>query len=176
MEKMDLIRKELIAQLSDSVFNQHFDHSSEQGFTDSLTEEEELAIVKQMLVSATAPEWLNFLQNYIKHYALFNSSVDLLIDNSENPVVREALVNFFECSGPTVAQTEKVCRYFLRKDAEVYPEVMVALCDHARSNDKNIAMLLDQVEDKFKEEHSNQPAPQYSTRYVASVSSRRSRV
>ena len=176
MEKTELIKADLIAKLSDGVFGQHFDHSSEQGFTDSLTEDEEVAVVKQMLVSATAPEWLNFLQNYIKHYALFNSSVDLLIENIANPIAREALVNFFECSGPTVAQTDKVCRYFLRKDAEVYPEVMVALCDHARSNDKSVTMLLDQVEDKFKEEHSNQPAPQYSTRYIASVSTRRSRV
>ena len=36
--------------------------------------------------------------------------------------------------------------------------------------------MLDQVEDKFREEYSNQPAPQYSARYIASVSTRHSRV
>lgn len=176
MEKIDLIEAELIARLSDSVFNQHFDNSSEQGFTDSLTEEEELAIVKKMLVSATAPEWINFLQNYIKHYALFNGSVDVLIENIANPAAREVLITLFENSGPTVVQADKVCRSFLHKGAQVMPEVMIALCDHARSNDKNLILLLDQVEDKFKEEYSNQPAPQYSARYIASVSTRHSRV
>lgn len=176
MEKTDLIKTELIAKLSDGIFGQHYDHSSEKGFTEPLTEKEELAVVQQMLISETPTEWLNFLQNYIKHYALFNSAAEVLIENISNPVARETLVTLFENSGATVPQADKVCRGFLHKGAEVFPEVMIALCDHARSNDKNLMLLLDQVEDKFKEEHSNQPAPQYSTRYIASVSTRRSRV
>ena len=174
--RTELIKAEQIAELSDGVFNQHFDNSSAQGFTFPLLEEEELAIVRQMLVSETPAEWVNFLQNYISHYALFNSSAELLIENISNPSAQEVIIILFENAGTTVAQADKICRSFLQKDAKVLPEVMIALCDHARNNDKNLLLLLDKVEEKFKEEYSDQPAPQYAARYIAGVSARHSRV
>jgi len=94
-------------ELCREVFNQKLNDDSEGTFTTPLVEEDECALVKQVLLGV--PMSKDFLFEYLKHYPLGNKAVDLLISHLDNQDSKHAVLKIIERYGYTEGQGLAIC-------------------------------------------------------------------
>ncbi|MBO6290089.1 MAG: hypothetical protein J6N45_07190 [Alphaproteobacteria bacterium] len=82
MNKIELIKSGQIEDLKAQTFGQKLESYSEGTYTAVLSEEEELAVVQQVVEDNEQSElWRVFFEQYISHYVPFNSALKVLIEN-----------------------------------------------------------------------------------------------
>ena len=81
MNKIELIKSGQIEDLKAQTFEQKLESYSEGTYTAVLSEEEELAVVQQVVEDNEQSElWRVFFEQYISHYVPFNSALKVLIE------------------------------------------------------------------------------------------------
>lgn len=143
---LDLINSGKINELSAAVFNQKLDPSSTSDYTKSLSEEEEVAVVRQFATAENPTAWVIFLKHYGQHYTLFNSAIDLLIQSSENKMVQKVLAGELSRYGCNEQHARQICDLALKDGADKYPDLLDALADHGRCHFEDVASLLQRID------------------------------
>lgn len=167
-DKKKLIELNQVDELSSLTFNQHMDNSSEQGYTEPLSNEEELSVVRQLL-STRNPQWFNFLRQYFQHYPMLNESTVLLIDSAlTDSNITDLLVANMQRYGCDPEQATKLCQAFLTNNT-IFPDLLSIICKTSRIHSQSVKMLLERLENREREKHPDCQNPQYVELYEKSI-------
>lgn len=130
MDYLDLIRNNQVTALSENVFNQTLSPEDKEFFTDVLNQEEEAAVIEQLLTTNT-PEWLNFIKNYTSCYQLGSKSVLLLTDHLDNSSAKTLLLEHLRKSSANQAEGLAICDRIKTQETPD-DEVLKTLCETTR--------------------------------------------
>lgn len=162
---LDLINGGQVDKLSAMVFKQKLDASSTSGYTRNLSEEEEVAVARQLAMAESQTPWAVFLKHYIQHYPLFNAAISLLLQASENKMVQKLLSQELSRYGCNEQHARQICDLALRDGADRYVDLLSALADSGRCYFDDIAILLSRIDDRSDSNNKTQ----YATRYRSST-------
>ena len=169
MDFKKLIEQNQVSELSALVFNQHFDNSSQDGYTCPLSAKNEVLAVTQMLQTHSA-EWYDFLARYLEHYPLSPEADDILADNAaEDSQACELLLLGMNKFGCPPVLGEHLCRYFLATQADGQ-RLILSVCNNSRIRSSEVRTFLERLADR---EHASCPEenpPQYVELYDKAVS------
>lgn len=167
-DKRKLIESNQVSELSSLVFNQHFDNSCTQGFTDPLDFEEEVLAVQQMLKERSS-EWYEFMHTYMQHYPLSNQAANLLASSVlEDAFIASLLKESMLHYGCFPEQAEKICSIFIA-ELPTDTEIINIMCDTSRVNNPSVRILLERLETRMHEKYPDSELPQYVERYDKSI-------
>ena len=170
-----LIEQNDVCGLSKVIFNQHYDHSSKQGYTCPLGAKNEVLAVKQMLQTQSA-DWFKFLSRYQQHYPLSALAEDELADNAaENVQARELLLAGMKQYGCTPALATHLCRFFMTAQTDG-SELIAAVCTNSRIRSLEVRALLERLADREHTACPDKNPPQYLELYDKSINDYRNRV
>ena len=145
---LEFINGGQVEKLSAAVFNQKLEASSSTDYTRNLSLEEEVAVARQFATAENPTAWAVFLKHYIQHYPLFNPTIELLIQASENKMVQKVLSGELSRYGCNEQHAHQICNLVLKDGAEGYTELLCALADHGRCHFEDIAILLQRIDDR----------------------------
>ena len=151
---LDLIANSSIAELREYVLEAKLSPTATQTYTRVLSEEEEMAAVKKLVVDVKAERssWLAFMAEYSLKYPLCNQAVDYLIKHSGIEAVCALLVSLFSRYGYTAEQGRQVCALADRHNNEQINRLLDAVCSFGRTYDESIYSLLQNIDFHTKEQ------------------------
>ena len=166
-DKKKLIEQNQVDELSSLVFNQHMDNSSEQGYTEPLSNEEELSAIRQLLASRN-PQWFCFLHQYIQHYPLLNESVSLLVDSSFTDAgITALLTDNMQRYGCDPEQATRLCQALLTNTLN--PDLVCLICKSSRISSQSVKILLERLENRERDKNPDCQSPKYVELYEKSI-------
>ena len=147
---LKLIEENKVSDLSSLVFNQKLSPTSTSTFTDVLSEEEEIAVVKKLLSDNTG-EWKKFIAAYFEHYAPFNSAVNIMLENVQSAVVREVLKPIIADSGLLPDQARKLYEAVKASKSLALFDLLKEYCQNPKPSvaDPSFELQLSNVDDLF---------------------------
>ena len=151
MKVLELINDGNIDLLSAAVFNQKLDETSSSGFTQVLSDEEEVAVVKRLLSAEDAPAWDEFLTRYTSCYPLSNPAIRLLLHALDNPLARKQLIQDFSRYGHTPEAGLFICNLVYKSGLDDYAELLETMCNNTRFYDQEVDRFLERIDDRCRE-------------------------
>lgn len=148
---LPLIEENKVNDLSFLVFNQKLTPTSTETYTDTLSEEEENAVIQKMLDNHPTGAWRDFVAEYFKHYPPCNSSVDLLLSNLNLVVARDLLKQIIKSYSIMEDQAQTLCQAVLKDKVDYGFHLVQDYCNNPRRMNINHTLLLSlqNIDDKY---------------------------
>ena len=167
-DKKKLIELDQVDELSSLIFNQHMDNSSEQGYTEPLSNDEELLVIRQLLATRN-PKWFCFVRQYLQHYPMLNESVSLLADSSFTDAdISALLADNMRRYGCDPRQATKLCQILLA-NSTTNPDLVNLICKSSRISSQSVKTLLERLEDRERDKNPDCQFPKYVELYEKSI-------
>lgn len=146
-----LIEENRVELLRQCIFNQKLDVDSLKTYTCSLSFENEVNVVKQLIVTDNVA-WYDFLKEYINHYPLSTEAVILLTQHLANAKERLLLLEHLKKYG--VNEKESLTIFQSLKTGEFKDEALLsALCDYSRVFYQPLFNSLDLLDEKWSQRY-----------------------
>ena len=164
MNKTELIKSGQIEDLKAQIFGQKLEKNSEGTYTAVLSEEEELAVVQQVVEDNEQSElWRVFFEQYISHYAPFNSALKVLIEYLNVDSSPKLLLSVAKKWGLAPDIMILLCQKAI-KEERVEATPILAECaqnPHSIRFDEDIFRVLERFDDRLDGKASVKCAPLY---------------
>lgn len=149
-----MISDEQIDVLFSQIFNQKLSCNANNTYTEVLTNEAETALVNKLFDADAkkANKWMEFIQQYISHYPLYNQAIDVLLNNIENHNSIVLLTDHINRYGYNEQQGIDICKIVLNsRDYARFASLINCICANGRTFSSEIFRLLEGIEMRMKE-------------------------
>lgn len=143
----NLIEENRVAQLRQHIFNQKLEVNSSETYTCSLSSENEINAVKQ-LISTGYLEWYDFLKEYIEHYPLSTEAFILLAQHLTEAKERLLVIEHLQKYGAN--EKESLTLFQSLKAGDFKDENLLRiLCEHSRIFYQSLFNQLDLIDERW---------------------------
>lgn len=152
---LELIRKEEISELYANVFAQKLPDSTGDGtFTRVLSEDEETEFMEKLISKSgyEADPWLEFIQEYCRHYPLSNKATNVLFKHIDDPKTIPLLIDILSTFGYTDSQGIALCELVLKDSQSPHAlRILQLIYERARIFSPDVYRLLEKIDARIHE-------------------------
>ena len=144
----EMIANSSLPELRAYVLEAKLSPTATQIYTRVLSDEEEMAAVKKLVVDVKAERsaWLAFIAEYSLKYPLCNNAVEYLIKHSGIEAVCALLFSLFSRYSYTAEQGIQICKLADRHNNEQINRLLEAVCNFGRIYEEQIYSLLQNID------------------------------
>lgn len=169
---LELIEQNKVNEVSQLVFNNHYDGDDERGYTMPLSYEEETQVIIQATTTSDSlcSEWQKLLTDYSEKYPLSNQALEALIERRSIPFALGLLLLHLAKYGWSEQIAFKICQTTYQEGlSEPNVAMLKYICNYGRIFYTNIYNLLERIVDRHGNNNEEVSVPKFHQLYRDTV-------